>query len=96
MGYMANQITTRRNPYLQQSPKDKTGFVFADFPGGLSKAEFEWHYYSDIYKMDFLAGFIGVSQDIKTKTLRPEIGWAVRDTTTSKKPLRGKSPVAYE
>jgi len=30
--------------------------------------------------MEFLAGFVGVKQDKETLELRPEIGWAIRDT----------------
>jgi len=28
-------------------------------------------------KMEFAAGFIGIKQDKTTKSLRPEIGWAI-------------------
>jgi hypothetical protein len=34
--------------------------------------------------MEFLAGFIGVSQDTETLLLRPEAGWIVRDLALSK------------
>jgi hypothetical protein len=30
--------------------------------------------------MEFLGGFVGVSQDKDTLTVKPEIGWAVRET----------------
>jgi hypothetical protein len=30
--------------------------------------------------MEFLGGFVGVAQNRKTLDLRPEIGWAVRET----------------
>jgi hypothetical protein len=32
------------------------------------------------FDMDFLGGFVGVAQDQATLTLRPEIGWAVRES----------------
>lgn len=77
------QDEIRRNPFLSQTSVKLTGFDFEDFSGGLSKANFQWDYLGQIYKMDFFAGFVGVSQDAKTKTLRPEIGWAVLDSTTA-------------
>lgn len=49
------------------------------FPAGLSKVAFEWLYYDDIFPMEFLGGFIGVSQDEASLCMRPVIGWAVRD-----------------
>ena len=33
----------------------------------------------DSFDMEFLGGFVGVAQDQETLTLRPEIGWAVRE-----------------
>jgi hypothetical protein len=49
------------------------------FPGGLSKAPFRWQYLDKTFDMEFLGGFVGVAQDPATLTLRPEIGWAVRE-----------------
>lgn len=51
-----------------------------NFPSGISKADFYWLYNGSIYQMEFLAGFVGVKQDEKTLDLRPEIGWAIKDT----------------
>ncbi|MGB1243772.1 MAG: DUF4419 domain-containing protein [Chitinophagales bacterium] len=55
-----------------------------DLPKGLSKADFVLDNNGDKSKMEFLAGFVGISQDSKTKALRPEINWAVVDS--GKKP----------
>jgi len=33
--------------------------------------------------MEFLGGFVGVSQDSGTLALRPEIGWAIRSADAS-------------
>ncbi len=52
-----------------------------DFPIGLSSAPFMWEYWDDHFKMEFLGGFIGVQQDPKSLCLRPEIGWAVRESS---------------
>ena len=35
--------------------------------------------------MEFLAGFGGIKQDKNSLTLRPEIGWLVKDKNISKK-----------
>ena len=49
------------------------------FPSGISKSPFIWDYYGVKYKMEFNAGFVGYTQDPKTLSLRPEIGWTVLD-----------------
>jgi hypothetical protein len=51
----------------------------ADFPSGLSTAPFKWKALHVEFAMEFVAGFVGVSQDEKTLAVRPAIGWAVRD-----------------
>ena len=61
-------------PYL----KDKV--TTEDFPSGMAKADFYWIYQGLEFQMEFLAGFVGVKQDKETLELRPEIGWAIRDT----------------
>jgi hypothetical protein len=55
------------------------GPTIEDFPGGLSRAPFRWHYLEKTFDMEFLGGFVGVAQDPETLALRPEIGWAVRE-----------------
>jgi hypothetical protein len=55
------------------------GPSLADLPSGLSKAPFRWQYIDRSLDMEFLGGFVGVAQDSETLTLRPEIGWAVRE-----------------
>ena len=61
-------------PYL----KDKV--TTEDFPSSMAKADFYWIYQGLEFQMEFLAGFVGVKQDKETLELRPEIGWAIRDT----------------
>jgi len=62
----------------------QTVLGITDLPKGLSKADFVLDNNGDKSKMEFLAGFVGISQDSKTKALRPEINWGVVDT--GKKP----------
>lgn len=48
-------------------------------PSGLSRVPFLWKYFFEEYRMELLGGFAGVGQDPATLTVRPELGWAVRD-----------------
>jgi hypothetical protein len=50
-----------------------------DLPSGLSKAPFRWNYLDQSFDMEFLGGFVGVSQDKETLAMRPEIGWVLRE-----------------
>ena len=64
---------------LEKPPWEQPGFSVDSFPSGLSKAPFHWDYLGRSFAMEFLGGFVGVAQDEATLTLRPEIGWAVRE-----------------
>lgn len=54
-----------------------------DFPNSPSKAPFKWIFQEEpaeiSFAMEFIGGLIGVSQCQETFTLRPEIGWAIRE-----------------
>jgi len=50
-----------------------------EFPSGLSGVGFTWQYFTSEIAMEFLGGFVGVSQDPATLALRPAVGWAVRE-----------------
>lgn len=52
----------------------------SQFPWGLSRAPFVWHCYLTDFPMEFVGGFVGVSQNPVTMAVRPAIGWAVRKT----------------
>lgn len=75
----------RINPYLDKEPDMFQGLLTNQFNNGLSKADFIWNYFNTNYEMEFLAGFVGIKQDKKTLTLRPEIGWLVKDKYVQKK-----------
>jgi hypothetical protein len=51
----------------------------SDLPTGVSRAPFHWDYLDRSFDMEFLGGFVGVSQDKDTLAVKPEIGWAVRE-----------------
>lgn len=46
-------------------------------PSGLSIAPFTWEYYLQKFSMEFIGGFLGVSQE-NDSSLRPRMGWVVR------------------
>jgi len=50
-----------------------------EFPKGTRKVDFTWHYYDKKYAMEFVAGFVGVYHDELENSVRPVIGWAVRE-----------------
>lgn len=63
----------------QVSSGYRLGITTGNLPSGLAKAPFKWFYFETVYEMEFLAGFVGIKQDPDDLTLRPEIGWIVRD-----------------
>ncbi|MDY7014232.1 MAG: DUF4419 domain-containing protein [Cyanobacteriota bacterium] len=50
-----------------------------EFPSGLAKVPFIWLDEECAYDIEFLGGFVGVKQNPDDLSLRPEIGWAVRE-----------------
>jgi hypothetical protein len=48
-------------------------------PSSLCKTPFVWKYHGETYKMEFLAGFTGFTQESESLHVRPKIGWAVRE-----------------
>jgi hypothetical protein len=83
----ASPLFDRESGYLDEMlhPDDERKREWAEgptlekFPSGLSKAPFLWSYLAQSFDMEFPGGFVGVNQDQETLTLRPEIGWAVRE-----------------
>ena len=55
------------------------GPTLGSFPRGLSSVPFTWSYLGKKLPMQFLGGFVGVSQDPESGAVRPAIGWAVQD-----------------
>ena len=68
-----------RQNYIRSTEFEKR-VTTRNFPSGISKAEFYWMYGDKVFQMEFYAGFIGVKQNKISLELRPEIGWAIRDT----------------
>lgn len=47
------------------------------FAGTINQCPVKWNKFGTMIDLFFCAGFVGVSQDTKTKAIRPELGWAV-------------------
>lgn len=57
------------------------GFSSDSFTIGLSKVPFIWNYFGHPYKMEFIAGMIGIKQ-ADDGSISPEFSWAVREAST--------------
>ena len=77
-------MQNKENKTTESSDKSEHKIaVKKTFLKGLTMADKEdiyWIYHNLEFQMEFLAGFVGVKQDKETLELRPEIGWAIRDT----------------
>lgn len=70
-GWVKNPLAEKAD--ARYSPTDD------EYPSGLSQVPFTWTYYGAEYPYEFLGGFVGLSQDPNTLSLRPALGWAVRE-----------------
>ena len=50
-----------------------------EIPSSVCKTEFVWDYNGSLRPMEFIAGNVGITQDKENLTLRPYVGWAVRE-----------------
>ena len=81
--YIYKDNTIIQNPYIQGDRFAYIGLKSNNFPSGLSKTDLKWLVFENglwnKYDMELYSGFIGVYQDTSSKSLRPEICWAIRD-----------------
>jgi hypothetical protein len=83
MPYLKNGINNHIQSSALKLRDEITGPDPAEYPCGISKVPFIWNYYDTSFDMEFRGGFIGVSLDETTKTLKPELGWAVLEKPTN-------------
>jgi hypothetical protein len=76
-------IALRRNPWLGAT-RSRGGPGRDQFPGAPAKVPFLWRYFEQTFDMEFIGGLIGIRQDAHTFSLRPEIGWAVREAPAAR------------
>ena len=55
------------------------------FPRGIVSTPFKWEYFGKEIPMHFYAGFMAVSQDPNSLSVRPVVGWAVVDDEEEEK-----------
>ena len=67
-----------RNPFLYAEEVPQC-LKMDNFHVGISKVDFNWQRLSETVEMEFVSGIVGISQDEKSYTLCPEIGWCVRE-----------------
>lgn len=79
-------VQTLQMDKINENPSKYYGMVMVNFSNGMAKAPFKWFYYDKTFDMEFIAGFVGITQDKDTEALRVEIGWVVRE----KKPVPDK------
>lgn len=72
-------INGERNPYIGGT-KPEFDVKPEGLGDGRSKVDFLLDNNGKMQKMQFMAGFVGLSQNPKTLALRPEITWGVTDT----------------
>jgi len=75
------RLKYKSNPYMDGDKYIKSNLTLEDIPAGISKVDFLWKIIPEhkTFKMNFYAGFMGIEQDSKTKSLKPLISWAVCD-----------------
>jgi|GEM_PF-845948 len=74
-------VPKRRNVFVEKWEQELghggEGPTTDDFPTGVSVVPFIWKYHTEEYRMSFLGGFAGVSQDPNTFEVQATTGWAV-------------------
>jgi hypothetical protein len=73
------QIGRVERPNWTFGGQSRSGIEITSLPGSLCIAPFTWQFLTISYKMEFVAGFIGFTQDAHDFAVRPKIGWAVRE-----------------
>lgn len=78
--YLYDKLSNEIIPNTSIYQKGEFGSIENEwYPSGLSTVDIEWYYYGDTINMELYSGFIGISQDKKTKALRPEISWFIKE-----------------
>ena len=84
-GLRPGSESTFRNPYLEDWDDESKntmsfyGMTTDMFPRGIVSTPFKWVYFGKEIPMHFYAGFMAVSQDPNSLSVRPVVGWAVVD-----------------
>ena len=86
--YMVTAEHLKQNNPAQLKQNEFLGFELpgrmlelAEFPARPARAPFIWRVRDREFQMEFSGGMFGVRQDPDSLTLKPDIGWAIRDVT---------------
>ena len=77
-----NAGTSQRNEWFVEGAKRRgwaSGPASHELPSSIARVPFKWDYLGTMLDMEFLGGFVGVTQLQPSLALRPEIGWAIRE-----------------
>lgn len=83
--YLGFTLSAEDNPHADRKPdvfSSIGGMTSSSLPSGLSLAPFTWKYHGSELPMNFVAGFVGASQDGETLAIRPEIAWAITEAAS--------------
>jgi hypothetical protein len=79
------QLAPNRN-VAEWSDRPFRNTALSAIPNGLSIAPFTWSYLGTEIAMEFVAGFLAEAFDAETGSVRPAIGWAVREASAAPQP----------
>merc|ERR550514_946458 len=63
--------------FRDKMPEGVQGPDVEDFPNGRSEAPVLWEYLGESIPLKFVSGFVGATQDPKTRTISPHVGWFI-------------------
>ncbi len=85
--YIYSENEAIENPFIHGNKYAYSGLRSNNFPSGLSKVDLDLMFLENNslnrYNMELYSGYIGILQDTFSKSLKPEIGWAIRDKKDS-------------
>ena len=80
------QLAPNKNVADWAHDKSFNATPLSTIPNGLSVAPFTWSYLGKDLPMEFVAGFLAASYDGASRSVRPAIGWAVREASAAPAP----------
>merc|ERR550525_2325282 len=94
--YVGQGLTEFRRLDLFSDCGAETGGDINEYPTGLSKVPVTWDYHGKILKLQFIAGYVGFQQDLKSLEICPNLGWCIVHSKDEEKQRNsGVSPSKY-
>ena len=73
-----------KNTYAKRDLK--RAMTTSEFASGLSNVPFLWSYFSKVFPMSFISGFIGI--EATNESLKPNIGWGILNRNVDEKEFK--------